>query len=362
MPHAAGAPDSLILGGSMYKWFALKRIGRGVLVYAILIFLMSALFNTVNEKTMRAQIDEQVRAEAQSKRGMKSDQLLRFQQDRKEALLKLYKFDRPVGERILFNAFNTITFNFGKSTVMKSSQGERDVLTIVGEAIPRSLILFSVAAAIQIVIGIFLGLKKAQKPSGALDRSTSMITMIVYGMPTWWLAMIFIMFFVYTLKAFPSGGMHTIPPPEGIMYFIDMLWHMILPLATLVILGFWGLSFVIRNIVLGILQEDYIMAARARGVPENKVLFGHTMRTAAPPLVTMALLSLLGSISGSILFEGIFSYPGLGNLYWISVQTNDIPVLMADLAITTALYQAGLIILDLTYGFLDPRIKVGGKA
>jgi peptide/nickel transport system permease protein len=119
---------------------------------------------------------------------------------------------------------------------------------------------------------------------------------------------------------------------------------------------------VVRNIVLGILQEDYIMAARARGIPENSVLFGHTLRTAAPPLITMSLLSLLGSISGSIIFEGIFSWPGLGNLYWIAVQQNDIPVLMGDLAITIGLYQAGLVILDLTYGFLDPRIKVGGKA
>lgn len=346
----------------MYKWFALKRIGRGILVYAILIFVMSALFNTVNEKTMRSQIDEQVKAEAQSKRGMKADQLLRFQQDRKEELLKLYRFDRPVGERILSSAFRTITFQFGKSTVMKSSRGERDVLTIIGETIPRSLILFSLASAINILIGVALGLKKAQKPNGALDRSTSLTTMIVYGMPTWWLAMIMIMFFVYTVKLFPSGGLHTIPPPSGIAYYLDMVWHMILPLGTLVVIGFWGLSFIVRNIVLGILQEDYIMAARARGVPENKVLFGHTMRTAAPPLITMALLSLLGSISGSILFEGIFSYPGLGNLYWISVQSNDIPVLMGDLAITTALYQAGLILLDLTYGFLDPRIKVGGKA
>jgi len=133
-------------------------------------------------------------------------------------------------------------------------------------------------------------------------------------------------------------------------------------MLTLFLIGFWSLGFVVRNIVLGILQEDYIMSARARGIPENKVLFGHTMRTAAPPLITIALLTLLASISGNIIFEGIFSWPGLGNLYWIAIQQNDIPVLLADLAITTAIYQAGLIFLDLIYGFLDPRIKIGGKA
>ena len=346
----------------MYKWFAVKRMLKGIFTYVIIIFIMSVLFNTVNEQTMRSSIEEQVRAETMRLKNMQPSALQRFQEQRRQELIRLYRLDRPLMERILFRTWNTITFNFGKSIIIKSSRGDREVLTIVGEAIPRSLILFTVAMAIEIVVGIILGLKKAQKPGGSLDRSTSLITMIVYGMPTFWLAMILIMFFVYQLRIFPSGGMHTVPPPQGIMYYIDFLWHMTLPLLTLLLIGFWGIAFVVRNIVLSILQEDYIMAARARGIPENKVLFGHTLRTAAPPLITMSVLSLLASIGGAIIFEGIFSWPGLGNLYWIAVQQNDIPVLMGDLAITVGLYQVGLILLDLTYGFMDPRIKVGGKA
>ncbi|OQB97244.1 MAG: Inner membrane ABC transporter permease protein YejB [Spirochaetes bacterium ADurb.Bin110] len=346
----------------MYKWFAVKRVLKGIFTYVIIIFIMSVLFNTVNEQTMRSSIEEQVRAETMRLKNMQPSALQRFQEQRRQELIRLYRLDRPLMERILFRTWNTITFNFGKSTIIKSSRGDREVLSIVGEAIPRSLILFTVSMAIEIVVGIILGLKKAQKPGSSLDRSTSLITMIVYGMPTFWLAMILIMFFVYQLKIFPSGGMHTVPPPQGIMYYIDFLWHMTLPLLTLLLIGFWGIAFVVRNIVLSILQEDYIMAARARGIPENKVLFGHTLRTAAPPLITMSVLSLLASIGGAIIFEGIFSWPGLGNLYWIAVQQNDIPVLMGDLAITVGLYQIGLILLDLTYGFMDPRIKVGGKA
>ncbi len=174
--------------------------------------------------------------------------------------------------------------------------------------------------------------------------------------------MIMIMFFAYQINIFPSGGLHTVPPPQGFAYFLDILYHMALPMLTLLIIDFWGTAYLTRNIVLGTLQEDFVMSARARGIPENKVLFGHTMRTSAPPIVTMALLSLLSSISGNILFEGIFSWPGMGNLYWIAIEQNDVPVLMGLLAITTALYIAGLVILDLIYGFLDPRIKVGGKA
>ncbi|MCX7027499.1 MAG: ABC transporter permease [Spirochaetes bacterium] len=347
----------------MYKWFAIKRILKGIFNYIIIIFLLSALFNTVNEKTMRSEIEEQVHAESMRLKNMQPQAIQKFQDSRRGELIRLYRLDRPLMERVLYRSWNTVTFNFGKSTIIKSSRGDREVLTIIGEAIPRSLILFTLAAAIEIVVGIYLGLKKAQKPGGSLDRSTSLITMIVYGMPTFWLAMIMIMFFVYQIKIFPSAGMHSIPPPTGALaYFFDLLWHMSLPLLTLVIIGFWGVSYIVRNIVLGILQEDYIMAARARGIPERSVLFGHTLRTAAPPLITISILSLLSSIAGAIIFEGIFSWPGLGNLYWIAVQQNDIPVLMGDLAITVGLYQFGLIVLDLTYGFMDQRIKVGGKA
>jgi peptide/nickel transport system permease protein len=346
----------------MYKWYALKRILRGVFIFALLMFIFSLLFNQVNEQTKRSQIDEQVKLESVKLRNIKPDQIIAWRDNRKDQLIKQYKLDRPIAERVLFNAVNTITFNFGKSTIIKSSKGEQDVLSILLEALPRTMVLFTVAIVFELIFGIALGLKKAQKPGGKLDKSTSFITMIIYGMPTWWLAMMLILLFVYVFKLFPSGGVNSVPTPEGFMFVLDRIWHMVLPIATLVILGFWSLAFVVRNIVLGVLQEDYIMSARARGIPENKILFGHTLRTAAPPLVTMALLSLLGSLSGAIIFEGIFSWPGLGNLYWVAVQQNDIPVLMGDLAITTGIYQAGLVLLDLIYGFLDPRIKVGGKA
>ena len=346
----------------MYKWYALKRILRGLVMYALLMFIFSLLFNQVNEQTQRSQINEQVKLETQKLRNMNPEQINAWRLNRADQLIKLYKLDRPLGERVLFRAVNTLMFKFGKSTIIKSSRGEQDVLSILMEALPRTMLLFTSAIFFELLFGIALGLKKAQKPGGKLDKGTSFVTMIIYGMPSWWLAMMLILFFVYGLKWFPSGGISSVPTPEGFMYLVDRIWHMVLPIMTLVILGFWSLSFVVRNVVLGILQEDYIMSARARGVPENKVLFGHTLRTAAPPLVTMALLSLLASLSGAIIFEGIFSWPGLGNLYWVAVQQNDIPVLMGDLAITTGIYQAGLVLLDLIYGFLDPRIKVGGKA
>lgn len=347
----------------MYWKFALKRIINGILMFMLLILVYSAIFDTTMRTTVRSQIQDTVNSEVmRMTQNMKPDEIKDFMARRLAYYEHIYHLDVPAFSRITLRAWDTITLNFGKSTIMKSAEGERSVWKIVSEAIPRTLLLFGIAIIIDIILGIWLGLKKAQKAGGMLDKSTSVGTMVVYGMPTWWLGMLAIMFFAYTFKIFPSGGLYSVPPKEGFAGFIDLIYHLALPVLTLVVIGFWGRAFLTRNIVLGTLQEDFVMSARARGIPERKVLYGHTMRTAAPPIVTMALLALLASVSGNILFEGIFSWPGMGNLYWVAIQQNDIPVLMGNLAVTTALYIGGLVLLDLIYGFLDPRIKVGGKA
>ncbi len=346
----------------MFWKYILKRLIYGLLIYAVLIFIFSSLFNTVMEQTLRAQIEEEIRAEIMSLDSLNAQQTQSFIENRRADKYSQYRLDKPIFERVIWRTWSTLTLNLGRSSSIRSSAGDRSVWAIVSEKIPRTLLLFSTAMFVDIIIGIWLGLKKAQKAGGVLDRSTSVGTMVVFGMPSWWLGMILIMFFAYTIKIFPSGGLHTTPPPEGIANFFDLIYHLALPVLTLVVLGFWGRAFLTRNIVLGILQEDYIMAARARGIPERKVLYGHTMRTAAPPIVTMSLLALLASVSGNIVFEGIFNWPGMGNLFWFALQQNDVPVLMGNLAVTTALYIGGLVLLDLVYGLLDPRIKVGGRA
>jgi len=346
----------------MFWKYMLKRVFYGILIYIILIFVFSALFNTVMEQTLRGQIDEEIRGELMALDNRSSQQIQDFIEMRRAEKYALYRLDKPIFERIVWRTWSTLTLNLGKSSSIRSAAGDRNVWAIVSEKIPRTLILFSSAMLIDIIIGIWLGLKKAQKAGGVLDKSTSVGTMVVFGMPSWWLGMILIMFFAYTIKVFPSGGLHATPPPEGIAFFLDALYHLALPVMTLVVIGFWGRAFLTRNIVLGVLQDDYIMAARARGIPERKVLYGHTMRTSAPPIVTMSLLALLASVSGNIVFEGIFNWPGMGNLFWFALQQNDVPVLMGNLAITTGLYICGLVLLDLVYGLLDPRIKVGGRA
>jgi peptide/nickel transport system permease protein len=346
----------------MFRRYLVKRILNGIFVYVVLIFLYSLLFNTTNEKTMKDQIEESLRAEVSRLKGFTSEQVQDFTRERRAFRYRVYHLDRPFFERVIWRTIDTLLFRYGNSTNILSARGDRNVLAIVAEVMPRTILLFTTGIVLEVGLGIWLGLRMAQKAGGPLDRATSIMTMVVEGLPTWWLGMLMIMLFAYLVPIFPSGGMHRLPPPQGILRFLDLLYHMALPLVTLVFINTWAVAFLTRNIVLGILQEDYIMAARARGLPERSVLFGHTMRTAAPPITTIALLSLLASVFGNIVFEGIYSWPGMGNLYWVAVQRNDLPVLMGLLSITTGLYVAGLVALDLIYGLLDPRIKVGGRA
>ncbi|MGV8075503.1 MAG: ABC transporter permease [Syntrophobacteraceae bacterium] len=345
----------------MYKLYVLKRLAKGALTFIIIMFICSVLFNYQAETAVKAQVEEEVHRQMQAQpKNLSSEQIQVLQMETRARLYSINWLDRSYPERILFRTLSAVTFRFGDATSIETSKGERRVSAILLEALPRSMALYTTAVFFQIIIGIFLGMRKARKPGGMLDRSTTTVAMILNGIPVWWFGMMLIMLFVYGLKLFPSGGIHSVPPPSGIAYLLDMGYHMVLPLLTLLLVSFWSFAYIVRNIVVSTLQEDFIMSARARGIPEKRVLYGHAMRSAAPPLMTMTTLALIGSIGGSIIFEGIFSWPGLGQLYWVAVQQNDVPVLMGDLAVTIALYQLAYVGLDVIYGYLDPRIKVGG--
>ncbi len=346
----------------MYRTYVLKRIAYGILMYIVMVFVYSTLFNNVADKTLRSQIDEQVAQEATRLRNVTEEQLTTWVDQRRQVKIKQYHLDQPLVSRIFFRSLNTITFNFGNSSIIKASNGDRLVIGIILEALPRTLLLFTLEVILSTVLGVALGLYMAQRPNGFLDRFSSGVTMITNGLPSWWLGMIMIMVFSYGVPIFPSGGLHINPAPQGFAGFLDLMWHLSLPLLTLLLLTVWGTGYLTRNIVLSNLQEDFVMAARARGIAERRVLFGHTLRTSMPAIMTLAVLSLFSSIAGNIIVEGIFGWPGIGNLYFVAVQQNDVPILMATLSIETLFNMVGFILLDIIYGLLDPRIKVGGKA
>ncbi len=349
----------------MYRKYVIKRLINFVIMYAIILIAISAIFNNMTEKVVRQDIDDRLKAEVQNvlkSAKMNVEQIEHWKEKRKAELYRKYYLDRPIWMRIFYNSVKAFTFNYGNSMIIRTATGDRSVWKILLEALPKTAILFTTDFVLVTIVGIILGLKMARKPGGVLDRTVSFIALASNGLPLWWLGMVFLFFFAYTLKAFPSGGLHSVPTPKGFMNFVDLLWHMFLPLFTLFIAGIWGSAYFIRQLVLGTMNEDFIMSARARGLSENKILYKHTLRSAAPPIVTNVLLGLFGSIGGAIIFEGIFSWPGMGNLYWIALQQNDLAVVMGNVSLNIFLFMFGLVILDFIYGLLDPRIKVGGKA
>jgi peptide/nickel transport system permease protein len=345
----------------MYRVYVLKRVLYGILMYIIMVFVYSTLFNNVADKVIRAQIEEQINQEVTRLRNITEEQLHNIIAEKRQVKYDQYHLYEPLINRIFWRATETLSFKFGLATIYHSANGDKHVINIILEALPRTIVLFTTQVLLTTLLGVALGLYMARRPNRLLDRFSSIVTMITNGLPAWWLGMIMIMTFSYAIPLFPSGGLHVNPVPQGIMGVLDFLWHLSLPLLTLTLLGVWGVGYLTRNIVLSNLQEDYVMAARARGMTERRVLFGHTLRTAMPAIMTIAVLSLFSSIAGNIIVEGIFNWPGIGNLYFVAVQQSDVPLLMATLAIETLFNMVGFVLLDIIYGFLDPRIKVGGR-
>ncbi len=347
--------------------YIVVRVLNAILVLVIAIFLVSLIFSSVAEKELKAQIEEELAAK------MKDPELLKvfsvnktardiWYQTQKEILYKRYGLDKPLLERVIRRALDQLKLNMGKSHTLRSATGTSDVSRIILEALPRTILLFTTATIIVTIIGLIIGLKAAQRAGRLLDKSLSVFALITYSFPMWWVGMLMIIFFSYYLGLFPSGGMTSIPPPEGTFErLIDILYHMILPVSTAVLVSFGGWAYTARSVVLSQFQEDYVMAARAKGVPERKVLYKHVLRASAPPIVTMMIFGLLGSLGGAMISEIVFNWPGMGRLYWTALIEHDVPVLLGNTTFSIILYLTTLVVMDLIYGLLDPRVKVGAQ-
>lgn len=338
--------------------FAIKRILHGLAMYFVMAVAYSLVFNGIAEKNLRALADEEVVSLMRGTGNLDSADYQKLFIETQSAKIRQYHLGEAWGFRVFWRALDILTFRFGNSTSLKSASGDRNVVAIVFEALPNTLFLFGAEAILVFVIGGYIGLRAARKPGSWLDRLASVLPMALNGFPPWWVGMLALMLFSYAIPLFPSGGVHVNPAPGGVAGILDYLWHMLLPLLTIVGLNVWNTAWLIRNLVADGYSKDFVSFARARGLSETKVA-NHVLSVLRPAIVTMVVLGLLQSLSGNILVEGIFNWPGLGSLYFSAVQQSDVPVLMAILALQTALNLTGLVILDLSYGWLDPRIRVG---
>ena len=271
-----------------------------------------------------------------------------------EALRRMWGLDLPLHLQFVLYIQNMLTFNFGHSF----TEGFRPVIESISARLPNTLLLMGTAAILTIIIGVVTGISAAAKRGGKTDMGIVVSALTFYSIPTFWLGMMFIMMFGFFIPLFPLGGTVSVPIPEDPLAFaISVGHHLFLPAITLALVSYGGYMLVMRNSLIDVLTEDYIVTARAKGVEERGVLYKHALRNAILPLVTMIALTFGFLITGATLTETVFNWYGLGRLIFDSVMQQNYPVLQAIFYIMALTVIVANFIADIMYGFLDPRVR-----
>ena len=234
----------------------------------------------------------------------------------------------------------------------------------IGQRLHITVALNLLAMFFIFLIGLPLGVLSAYYQNSILDKSITVIVFIGFAVPTFWLAVICMYYFSIYLGWLPISGLYSEYLYDSMTFWgkvKDIAAHLVLPVAISVFGSLAGISRFARTSTLEVLNEDYITAARARGISESKILFSHALRNALPPVITILGLSIPGLIGSSVIFESIFSIPGMGQLFYNSVLMRDYPVIMGILVIGALLTLLGNLIADLAYAYADPRIRYSKK-
>jgi peptide/nickel transport system permease protein len=246
-------------------------------------------------------------------------------------------------------------FDFGESFVYF-----RSVSSLLVERIPATLALAIASIIITWAIAIPLGILSAVKQDSRVDKFLRVLSYIGQGFPSFITALIFLVIAQFLSPLFPVGGMTSINYEElpWLGKILDISWHMFLPTIALSITSFAGLQRLTRGQLLDVLRQDYIQTARAKGLPENKVIYVHALRNAINPLITLLGFEFASLLSGSFIAEFFFNWPGLGRLTLQAVTAQDKYLVMASLMMGAAMLIIGNLLADLLLKAVDPKIKL----
>ncbi|WP_307419066.1 MULTISPECIES: ABC transporter permease [unclassified Mesorhizobium] len=268
----------------------------------------------------------------------------------KQALTAQFGLDKPIWEQYLLYLQQTLHGNLGVSYMNR-----QPVLDNLIEAFGNTIPMVATGTVLALMMGGLVGVISAVRRGSATDHLSTNIAVLFYAFPTQFLGMMLLIIFAGVL---PSAGMSDPFAIGGSQWdvFLDTLKHMILPVATLALTLFAENALIVRSAMLETLGEDYILTAKAKGVPRHRLIRAHALRNAMLPIVTMVAMSLGAVVTGSILIEVIFSWPGIGRALYTAVLKRDYPMLQGGfLAITVVVITFNLIA-DLIYYKLDPRI------
>ena len=298
-----------------------------------------------------------VERKLQLEEGIKAESITK---DIIEQTKKLYGLDKPIYIRYWIWLRQIATLNFGRSY-----KDHRPVIDKIAERLPVTLSLNIISIILVYTIAIPLGVLSAINQGRFSDRIITFCLFALYSIPNFWLAMVLIYFLGGGdfWDVFPVYGIIS-PGAEYYPFYkiaLNFLWHITLPVICLAYADFAYLSRYQKGSLLEVLREDFVRTARAKGLSESRVILKHALRNSLIPIVTIVASILPAMIGGSVIIESIFSIPGIGQLGFESILSRDYPVIMAIATITAFLTLIGILISDIAYVFVDPRISFEGK-
>jgi peptide/nickel transport system permease protein len=275
-----------------------------------------------------------------------------------ELLRKKYGLDKPIHIQ-----YAKYLGNLARGDLGESFRFRRPVLHLIAERIPYTLQLTVLALLFSTLVGITLGIISAVKQYTALDKTVTVGSLIIYSIPGFWLALMLVLIFSVNLGWLPTSQTRSLDYEFFSLgqKIFDRLWHLVLPVFVLGIASAAGKARYMRNRLLEVLNEEYVLAARARGLRERAVILKHALRNAMIPLITILGLHLPFLLGGSVLIESIFAWPGLGTLAVGAVSGRDYPLIMATTMIAAVLVVIGNLLADITYVLFDPRVSYEKK-
>jgi peptide/nickel transport system permease protein len=233
------------------------------------------------------------------------------------------------------------------------------VSTMIGQRLPMTLILMITAEFFTVILALLLGIISAVRQYSWVDNLITTLSFIGYSMPIFFIALGFMLIFAVQFKAWglpylPTGADIWSPKDP-----VQLVRHMILPVACLIIIGTAGYSRYIRTSILEVLGLDYVRTARAKGLSERSVLYKHALRNAILPFITILGLDIPFLIAGALVTESVYAWPGMGRLFWEYAQRGDYPVVLGVLLIVSVAVVFFALVTDVAYTFIDPRIRLG---
>jgi len=273
----------------------------------------------------------------------------------RERLEKLYGLDKPIYVQYFNWLKRVAAFDFGRSYI-----DDRPVSERIAERIPITLLINISAMILILAIGIPLGVLSAVRRGTFLDRSTTVFSFIGFSVPEFWLALLLMSLFSITLGWLPISGIKSFDFGRLSMggKILDVARHLVLPVCISAFGSLAGISRYMRTAMIGVIHQDYIRTARAKGLSETKVIYKHALKNALLPVITILGLSVPGLIGSSVIFESIFAIPGMGRLFYESVMARDYPTIMGVLSVGALLTLLGNLLADIAYSYADPRIRV----